>query len=151
MCGDSIPDGATVSSIRNRATASSDPFASLVKFMTNEKWRATYNQVLYDHFDNGLGAVMSSEWSLALWFCAVNDFLTAELEKVAFTQLAVFAASVRLGPSLKSPDSTWQCRGGDCEVGRFQRLGPKDWSTTSPTSAWAKGSGCDGRRAELTA
>ena len=53
-------------------------FDHLTKFMVNASWRDAYKVVLYDHFGNDRETAMALKWSLFMWVCAVDDFLTRE-------------------------------------------------------------------------
>ena len=53
-------------------------FDHLTKFMVNASWRDAYKVVLYDHFGNDRETAMALQWSLFMWACAVDDFLTRE-------------------------------------------------------------------------
>ena len=50
----------------------------LLKFMKSEKWLASYKQVLHDHLGDDRETAMASEWSMFIWVCAIDDFLTTE-------------------------------------------------------------------------
>ena len=50
----------------------------LLKFMKSEKWLASYKQVLHDHLGDDPDTAMASGWSMFIWVCAIDDFLTTE-------------------------------------------------------------------------